>query len=89
MFCAHTRTRYQVSVYRTIGPLVYFLTMRFIFFCSYQNSWKELATSANSEKHVGKYTCNMLVSTLVEPVSSAYHLFKQFGLISVLTKCWA
>ena len=24
MFCAYTRPRYQVSVYRTIGPLVYF-----------------------------------------------------------------
>ena len=23
MFCAYTRPRYQVSVYRTIGPLVY------------------------------------------------------------------
>ena len=28
MFCAHTRTRYQVSVYRTIGPLVLLLTGR-------------------------------------------------------------
>ena len=25
MFCAYTRPRYQVSVYRTIGPLVTFL----------------------------------------------------------------
>ena len=25
MICAFTRPRYQVSVYRTIGPLVYFL----------------------------------------------------------------
>ena len=24
MFCSFTRPRYQVSVYRTIGPLVYF-----------------------------------------------------------------
>ena len=24
MFCAYTRPRYQVRVYRTIGPLVYF-----------------------------------------------------------------
>ena len=24
MFCAYTRRRYQVSVYRTIGPMVYF-----------------------------------------------------------------
>ena len=24
MFCAYTRTRYQVSAYRTIGPLVNF-----------------------------------------------------------------
>ena len=24
MLCAYTRPRYQVSVYRTIGPLVYF-----------------------------------------------------------------
>ena len=23
MFCVYTRPRYQVSVYRTIGPLVY------------------------------------------------------------------
>ena len=23
MFCAYTRPRYQVSVYRTIGPLVF------------------------------------------------------------------
>ena len=23
MFCAYTRPRYQVSIYRTIGPLVY------------------------------------------------------------------
>ena len=23
MFCAYTRLRYQVSVYRTIGPLVF------------------------------------------------------------------
>ena len=25
MLCAYTRPRYQVSVYRTIGPLVFFL----------------------------------------------------------------
>ena len=25
MFCAYTRPRYQVSVYRTIGPLVFFI----------------------------------------------------------------
>ena len=25
MFCAYTRPRYQVSVYRTIGPLLFFL----------------------------------------------------------------
>ena len=25
MFCAYTRRRYQVSVYRTIGPLVFLL----------------------------------------------------------------
>ena len=25
MFCAYTRPRYQVSVYRTIGPLVCFV----------------------------------------------------------------
>ena len=24
MFCAYTRPRYQVSVYRTIGPLLFF-----------------------------------------------------------------
>ena len=24
IFCAYTRPRYQVSIYRTIGPLVYF-----------------------------------------------------------------
>ena len=23
MLCAHTRPRYQVSVYRTVGPLVF------------------------------------------------------------------
>ena len=23
MFCAHTMSRYQVSVYRTVSPLVY------------------------------------------------------------------
>ena len=45
MFCAFTRSRYQVSVHRTIGPLVYvelsrsrfvqqFLT-RFCMFCAY------------------------------------------------------
>ena len=26
MFCAFTRPRYQVSVYRTIGPLVVYFT---------------------------------------------------------------
>ena len=30
MFCAYTRPRYQVSVYRTIGPLVFNLIF-FIF----------------------------------------------------------
>ena len=25
MFCAYTWPRYQVSVYRTIGPLVYYM----------------------------------------------------------------
>ena len=28
MFCAYTRPRYQVSVYRTIGPLVCIFTWR-------------------------------------------------------------
>ena len=34
MFCAHfTRPRYQVSVYRTIGPLVLFRLKVLIFSC--------------------------------------------------------
>ena len=28
MFCASTRPRYQVSVYKTIGPLVYFWSFK-------------------------------------------------------------
>ena len=32
-----------------------------LFNCSYQNSWKELATSANSEKHVGKYKAYLFI----------------------------
>ena len=27
MLCAYTRPKYQVSVYRTIGPLVYAFTL--------------------------------------------------------------
>ena len=35
-----------------------------LFNCSYQNSWKELATSANSEKHVGKHKAYLFI---IEP----------------------
>ena len=30
MFCAYTRPRYQVSVYRTIGPLIYFIFLEVV-----------------------------------------------------------
>ena len=33
MFCAYTRPRYQVSVYRTIGPLVVVVVRVFFFVC--------------------------------------------------------
>ena len=32
MFCAYTRPRYQVSVYRTINPLVFSFPFFFLFF---------------------------------------------------------
>ena len=32
MLCAYTRPRYQVSVYRTIGPLVFSYWLRFLLF---------------------------------------------------------
>ena len=31
MLCAYTRPRYQVSVYRTIGPLVLFSSALFVY----------------------------------------------------------
>ena len=41
MFCAYTRPRYQLSVYRTIGPLVYTMRLGFIIFLFWyiQNFW--------------------------------------------------
>ena len=35
MFCGYTRPRYQVSVYRTIGPLVFYLLQWLFRFSSY------------------------------------------------------
>ena len=35
MFCAYTRPRYPVSVYRIIGPLVYFCNFRSFFLFIY------------------------------------------------------
>ena len=32
MFCAYTRARYQVNVYRTIGPLFFFIIGGYSFY---------------------------------------------------------
>ena len=37
MFCAYTRPRYQVSVYRTIDPLVFSFPFFFLFFFLFEN----------------------------------------------------
>ena len=37
MFCAYTRPRYQVSVYRTIDPLVFSFPFLFLFFFLFEN----------------------------------------------------
>ena len=35
MFCAYTRLRYQVRVYRTIGPLVYIYEVKVLIVYTY------------------------------------------------------
>ena len=48
MFCAFTRPRYQVSVYRTIGPLVYILSLADIIHFTLEFSLQE--ENANCKK---------------------------------------
>ena len=50
MFCAYTRPRYQVSVYRTIGPLVILVLdkyRKFIHWVSSHFSWEVVYENPN------------------------------------------
>ena len=42
MFCALLRSRYQVSVYRTNGPLVFSSALKFVFNVMSEKSYKTL-----------------------------------------------
>ena len=54
MFCAYTRPRYQVSVYRTIGPLVFFSFVVFQCTAKHQpmSSPKDIAIVLVREKRI-------------------------------------
>ena len=54
MFCAYIRPRYQVSVYRTIGPLVYYISLLRKIIILQQNFATKLSAFKATRGHISK-----------------------------------